>query len=233
MISTMLKLLLCFLATTNAFHLLLASSPSGPSGGPAPPASEESASGAAAVTPSNDGSEIQNTLLKLADQMEGKDVDSKHKQLANAIVQSTKILGTHHATKVTLQQVVNALKSMKEEKDDQKQKTPLPVAAIINALRVPPLQKKKKKKADLKKLLGTAVNAVEGKLNQLDALLAEQATKEITGDANDMVTAKVEKSVEELNGLDIISGLEQLTPESELPKGMVVIPTRRGETVEE
>jgi len=212
-------------ATSSALHLRV-NGASGPAEESAPPASEDSASGPSgpAKLDQSAGGSLAATLLKFADQMEGKETDPFHKKLADAVVQATQIVGSHHATKVTLQQVVNVLKSMKEEKN--KKKSTLPIKAIVEALRVPALKKKKKKKPDLKKMLSTAVNAVEGKLDQLEALLAAQSKKE---DASGALLTKVEKSVEELSGLDMISGLTPLTPESELPKGMVVVPTRRGQ----
>jgi hypothetical protein len=214
-------------ATSSALHLRV-NGASGPAEESAPPASEDSASGPSgpAKLDQSAGGQLAATLLKFADQMEGKETDPFHKKLADAVVQATQIVGSHHATKVTLQQVVNVLKSMKEEKN--KKKSTLPIKAIVEALRVPALKKKKKKKPDLKKLLSTAVNAVEGKLDQLEALLAAQSKKEVTASSGALLT-KVEKSVEELSGLDMISGLTPLTPESELPKGMVVVPTRRGQ----
>ena len=200
------------------------SSSSGPAA-PAPPASEAASSGPAsdggASATGSTGSDLANTLLKLADHMEGKEIDSEHKKFAEAVVKSANVLGTHHATKVTLQQVVDALKTMKSPP-----KKVLPIKAIVEALRIPPL-KPKKKKPDLKKLLATAINAVEGKLDQLESTLASQSEKATTGEG-DETTAGIEKSMEELSSSDMITGLEQLTPESNLPQAQIVIPTRRG-----
>ena len=90
---------------------------------------------------------------------------------------------------------------------------------------VPPL-KKKKKKPNLKKLVATAVDAVEKKLTQLEAVLNQPSAKE---DEDEATVNVVEKSVEELSASDIITGLEKLSITPKLPKPMLVIKPRKGQ----
>jgi hypothetical protein len=126
-------------------------------------------------------------------------------------------LGTHHATKVTLEQVVEAMQKMKKKEPKK-----LPIKEIVNALRIPPL-KPPKKKPDLKKLLGTAVDAVESKLNQLEAVLNQKGSDEEENETANVV----EKSVEELNASDLMTGLNKIPPEK-LPKPMLIIKPKPG-----
>jgi hypothetical protein len=194
------------------------------SSGPAPTASEEVASSGPASGDNNNksGSKFANMLLKLADQMDGKGgasgpEASKHQNFVKAVLKSAEVLGTHHATKVTLEQVVEAMQKMKKKEPKK-----LPIKEIVNALRIPPL-KPPKKKPDLKKLLGTAVDAVESKLNQLEAVLNQKGSDEEENETANVV----EKSVEELNASDLMTGLNKIPPEK-LPKPMLIIKPKPG-----
>lgn len=225
-----LLLLLVSLTTTTSLHLRTQaeSGPADPSSsGPAPPASEGLASsGPAAPATNGDGSNFAATLLKLADHMDGNGASgpdgAKHQQFAEAVVKASKIVGTHHATKVTLQQVVEALSKVKKKTDAPKK---LPIKEIVNALRLPPL-KPKKKKPDLKKLLGTAVDAVEKKLDQLETVLNQPGSEE----EEEETASVVEKSVEELSASDIIKGLNKLHPDK-MPKPFLVVKPRPGSPI--
>lgn len=101
----------------------------------------------------------------------------------------------------------------------------LPIKEIVNALRLPPL-KPKKKKPDLKKLLGTAVDAVEKKLDQLETVLNQPGSEE----EEEETASVVEKSVEELSASDIIKGLNKLHPDK-MPKPFLVVKPRPGSPI--
>ena len=147
---------------------------------------------------------LANTLLSIADKLEGKagaesGADPARAEYEDAVMKAVKLLARHQQTKVTLNQVAAAMQ--KNSGDGKVGKAT--VGQIVAALRLDPL-KPKDPPVDKKKLLATAVGAVEAKLDQLADMLANAKEE------------PVDKTPEELASHDMQHGLESAPP-PELP----------------
>jgi hypothetical protein len=205
----LLLLLPLLLAVARAGHLRSGGAEAG-----AEAATEESAA-AATATPSKDL--LAKTLLSMADKLEGKGAaagtessaaaggDPAHAAFEDAVLQAVKVLGKHQQTKVTLEQVAAAMRKNEATGSEAGGKVgKVTVGQIVAALRLAPL-KPKEAPVDKKKLLATAVGAVEAKLDQLAEMLANAKAED-----------PVEKTPEELASHDMQHGLAT-TPPPALP----------------
>ena len=177
-----------------------------------PEPTEPVSKGAQADTSKMDGQKdlLAKTLLGIADQIEGKSKGSseseasepERKAFSDAVLKAVKVLGKSKSKKETLEQVDAAL--MKDADGNHGVgKSKVTVGQLVEALRLPPL-KPKKPPVDKKKLLATAVSAVEAKLDQLSDMLADSKQENMQEEAD--------KTAEEEASLDMQHGLMTAAP---------------------
>ena len=150
---------------------------------------------------------LAKTLLSIADQIQGKSKggrgsgasDPEQNAFSDAVLKAVKVLGKKENRKVALDQVAATSKMGQ----DGVGKSKATVAQLVEALRLPSL-KPKKPTVDKKKLLSTAVSAVEAKLDQLSDMLADSKQENMEKTA--------EKTAEEEASLDMQHGLNSAPP---------------------
>lgn len=206
-----LFILLLVAAIASAGHLRESGLEVGAEAGAEAGVSSEDASASVKGGSSSESKDLlAKTLLSIADRLEGKPgtagggardgvgsgaetgaADREHAEFEKAVLQAVKVLGKHHQTKVTMEQIAAAMKKNSGAGKVGK----VTVGQILAALRLDPL-KPKDPPVDKKKLLATAVGAVEAKLDQLASMIANAKAD------------PVDKTPEELASHDMQHGLE-------------------------